>query len=97
MNLPGIKSLKAAQGPLLFGLALGLAITLNAAPLPPGQAELVLSLAPGNSPEGIAIDDDGTIYFSNRRVTNEGLVSEIIRIGDNGKRSMVTTKRSIPQ
>lgn len=65
--------------------------TLAAAPLPPGEAEFVLALAPDNSPEGIAVDDDGTIYFSNRRGTDEGLVSEIIRIGDDGKRSILTT------
>jgi len=62
-------------------------VTLTAAPLLPGQAEMVLSLAPGNSPEGITVEADGTIYFSNRRPTNQGLLSEIIRIGTDGKRS----------
>jgi len=68
-----------------------LATLAQAAPLLPGQAEFVVSLPPGNSPEGIAVDDDGTIYFSNHRVTNEGLLSELIRIGDDGKQSVVAT------
>lgn len=60
-------------------------------PLPVGQARLILRLDPDNSPEGIAVAVDGTIYVGNRYPTAEGLGAEILRIGDDGHVSVLTT------
>jgi hypothetical protein len=61
-----------------------------AAPLP-GEARIVLALPAGNAPEGITIDDDGTIYLSNRYPTEAGQASEIVRLGDDGRLSVLAS------
>ena len=50
-----------------------------------GEVHVVLQQPEGQSPEGIAVAKDGTIYVGNRRFTDAGLASEIYRIGADGK------------
>lgn len=54
-----------------------------------GEVHVVLRQSEGQSPEGIAVAKDGTIYVSNRRFTEDGIASEIFRIGSDGKCSLV--------
>jgi sugar lactone lactonase YvrE len=63
----------------------------QAADLLPGQARFVLRLDPDDSPEGIAVAPDGTVYVGNRYPTEEGLGAQILRIGDDGHVSVLTT------
>lgn len=62
--------------------------------LGPGEVELVADFAPGNQPEGIALDHRGNIYVSNTRVT--GLnpltrVAQMLRIASGGVVSKIAT------
>jgi sugar lactone lactonase YvrE len=50
-----------------------------------GEVHVVLQQPEGDSPEGIAVAKDGTVYVGNRRLTEAGLASEIYRIGADGK------------
>ena len=61
-------------------------------PLAVGEVRRVLALPDLNFPEGIAIDDEGTIYVGNRCITGEAsMTSEIIKIGVDGRCSLFAT------
>jgi sugar lactone lactonase YvrE len=64
-------------------IAAGSASAAEFGSLPPAQAETLVSFPEGNSLEGIAIHKD-SMYVGNRRRTEQGLVSEIIRIDPDG-------------
>jgi sugar lactone lactonase YvrE len=68
-----------------------LGVEQSVAALLPGEARLVLVLPEENEPEGIAVDDDGTIYLSNRYETDGGRASEILRLGDDGRLEVFAT------
>lgn len=66
--------------------------TPGARPLGPGQARQIVSLRPLiDTPEGIAIDDRGHIFVSNRRLENDRRVCEILEIALDGTASVFAT------
>ena len=54
------------------------------AQLASGRTEVVLSLLPGNSPEGIAVSRNGNLFVGNRQVGETTVVNEILRIAPHG-------------
>ena len=74
-----------------------LAVPPNA--LAPGEVQTVLSLPPGDSPEGIAIDGPN-IYFGNRSLVPQGedfvFESEILKIRANGQVDLFATLPDSP-
>ncbi len=59
--------------------------------VPAGMVMPLLSLPPGDSPEGIAFDKRGNIYVSNRRTSGNDRISEILKITRRGQVSLFAT------
>lgn len=55
-----------------------------------GTVTTILSLPPGESPEGIAIDNFGNIYISNTKGENRS-INEILLFGENGSNTVYST------
>jgi hypothetical protein len=72
-------ALAAPTSPVSAGLD-----TQGRAGLPVGGAEFILRLQGGNFPEGIAVDEPGDIYLGNRRIANDDIVSEILKVSPDG-------------
>jgi sugar lactone lactonase YvrE len=74
---------------LLSVAAIGVVLTVPAVSpgstgLLTGEAQTLLSLPSGNSTEGIAVDSTGAIYVANRRLDDEHVVSEILKVAVDG-------------
>ena len=74
------------RGPVLLCLAMVLFSQGPAAvaQLASGRSELVLSLPPGNGPEGIAVSRDGNLFVGNRQIGETAVINEILRIAPDG-------------
>jgi len=59
--------------------------------LDPGQVETIRLLPDGDSPEGIAVDLDGTVYVGNRPHQDGLLFAEILKISPQGAVSLFAT------
>jgi sugar lactone lactonase YvrE len=95
ITLVGRKRMNPGSSSRIFRLIGGLALLCMAVLLPfqsqtdaarpeTGRSEIVLSLAPGNHPEGIAVDATGYVFVGNRLNTAEERVNEILRIAPDG-------------
>lgn len=85
--------LRSMSGPILLCMAVVLTFQHPTAATPPasGNSEIVLSLAPGNRPEGIALGKTGAVFVANRQVTAAGTVNEILRIARDGTAGVFAT------
>lgn len=61
------------------------------AQLATGRSEIVVSFAPGNSPEGIAVTRQGELFVGNREIGATTVVNQILRIGTDGSVQVFAT------
>jgi sugar lactone lactonase YvrE len=85
---------------ILFGLALVGYISastsmvmgvdfMNGKPLTPGTVEIILEMDEGNSPEGIALDNQGNLFVGNRKPQGNERVPEVWKITSSGETSRI--------